>query len=1041
MILSDVSVRRPVLASVLSLILIVLGLGAGLGLPVREYPDIDPPIVSVSTTYPGASAAVVERDVTEVIEDNLNGIDGVEQIVSRSRDGLSLVNVEFELGRDLDAAAADVRDRVNAVGADLPDGIDPPVIEKASADEDAMMWLTLTSDVRDPLALTDFAERNLVDPLGVVPGVAQVQIGGEKRYAMRVWLDPAAMAARGITVDDVRAALEAENVELPAGELETGLTRRTVRTDTRFSTVEDFEQLVLRDDGRGQVLLSDVARIEVGAEEPNSGALADGRPAIGLGIIRQAGSNTLAVADGVRAELERLAPLIPDDIRVRVAFDESTFVRGSISEVVKTILITAALVVAVVYLFLGSLKGTLVPAATIPVSLTASFIVLALLGFSVNTLTLLALVLAIGLVVDDTIVVLENVTRHREEGEPPLLAAVDGTREVGFAVIATTTVLVTVFVPLAFLRGSVGRLFAEFAVALSAAVAFSSFVALTLGAALSGRLAQTKEEAGASRVARSVERVLGWLERGYLRLVRPMLSALPVMLVLVLAAIAGTWLVYRALPKELAPIEDRGVVIIRVELPEGRDFEQTAAVVEKVQALLDAYRGADGPVEATVAIVGLGRAGPPQVTEALVIASLKPWSEREMGQVELSQRLRPDLLAIPEARVVPINPPSLVQQGAFGQPVQFVIGGPDYATARGWAETILARAEAEGLVENAQLDYAEDSPQLRLTVDRRLAADLGVGARTVAETLQVFLAGEEITQYVDRDETYGVIVRGVAPARQRPEDLSGVYVRGRGDALVPLSALIDLEEAGTARERQRVDRVPSVTLTATPAPGRDLGGVLERLDAIAAEELPPEARVSYLGQSKEYQESAAGVAVTFALALLIVYLVLAGLFESFVHPVTIMVAVPLALLGGLGALLVTGQSFNTFGQISLLLLTGLLAKNAILIVDFANQRRAQAEIDLREAVLDAARTRFRPILMTSIATFFGGMPLALSTGAGAESRAVIGIVVLAGIVFATLVTLFVVPSLYVALGRLTARPGATEARLARERRQVEQGAE
>jgi multidrug efflux pump len=829
-------------------------------------------------------------------------------------------------------------------------------------------------------------------------------------------------------------------VELPAGELETGRTELSVRADTRFDSVEDFERLVLRDEpAGGQVLLSDVARIEVGAEEPDRSLLANGRPAIGLGIIRQSGANTLTVAQGVRAELERLAPLIPSDIEVNLSYDEAVFVEGSVHEVAITLAVASALVIGVIFLFLGSLRGTLIPAATIPVSLLATFIVLAALGFSINTLTLLALVLAIGLVVDDAIVVLENVTRRHEEGEPRLLAALNGTREVGFAVVATTVVLVAVFVPLAFLTESVGRLFREFAVTLAAAVAFSGFVALTLGAALAGRLVQTKEEAGSRRLGRWVELVLGWLQRRYLRVVGRGLDALPLMLALIVLAGGVVWLAYRSLPQELAPAEDRGVVIVRVELPEGSGFERTVAVVERIPGLLDRYRGEDGPIRSTIAIVGLGSEAP-QASEALVIASLKDWSEREMGQLELVARLRPEMVAMPEARVVPISPPSLVQEGGFGQPVQFVLRGPDYARVRGWAEIVLAQAEAEGLVESASLDYAEDSPQLRLSVDRRLAADLGVDARTVAEALQVFLAGADVTEYVDRQETYEVVVRGAPAERRRPGDLDGVYVRG-ADGLVSLATLVRFDEAGTARERRRVDRLPSVTLSATPAPGRDLGSVLDRLDEIAEIRLPPEARVSYLGLSKEFRESSAGVATTFVLALLIVYLVLAGLFESFVHPVTIMVAVPLALAGGLGALLVTGQSFNIFSQIALLLLTGLLAKNAILIVDFANQRRAEAGVGLREAVMDAAGTRFRPILMTSIATFFGGVPLALSTGPGAESRAVIGIVVLAGIVFATLVTLFVVPTLYVALGRFTARPGAVDNRLAQERRQVEQGAE
>ncbi len=1031
--LSSAAVRYPVAGAVVALLLVILGVFAGLRLPVRENPDVDPPVVSVSVTYPGASAAVVERDVTQVIEDNLSGIEDIERITSTSREGFAQIDVEFSLGRDLDAAAADVRDRVSAVGRELPDEAEAPVISKASANAQAMMWITLTSDTRDRRALSDFAARTLVDPLSIVPGVAQVVLGGERRYAMRVRLDRAALAAHGVTVPDVTRVLRQENVELPGGRLNTDSRELGVRTQTKLRDVQDFRALVVRDGPGGQVRLDDVAEVERGAESTRSAVFRDGEPAAGLGIVRQSGANTLAVARGVRAELERLQPQVPEDLEVSISYDQSVFIEGSIREVVKTLAITAALVVAVIFLFLGSLKATLVPAATIPAALVATLAVVLVLGFSLNTLTLLALVLAIGLVVDDAIVVLESAVRHREEGEGRLAAAIRGSGEVGMAVVATTAVLVAVLLPVATATGTVGRLFTEFAVTLAATLVFSALLALTLGATLASRLAEPAPKVEGSGFGRNP---LHWPRRAleiggerYGRLVGRLVRASWLVLVVALLLGASLFLLVRQLPSALAPTEDRGTFVIPVSTGKGADLDQTLAAVESVEAVLSDYGGPDGPIEETISIAGTGRQGPPQVTEALVIVKLKPWGERAVSQQALVRELQPKILALPGARAVPINPASLVPEG-FGKPVQFVISGPDYDTAYGWAQTVAAEARKLGTLRNVEIDFDRRSPQARVTVDRRAAADLGVSVAEIGETLRVFLGGDDVTEYYDDGETYQVMVRGRAEDRDRSGDIESLFVRSEEGGLVPLASVVEVALEGAADSYRRIGRRPSMVITAVPAPGEQLGGLLDSLAGIAERELPPSAQVAYLGLSEELRQSSAQLLLVFGLALLVVYLVLAVLFGSFVYPATILLAVPLSVAGGVAAFWAAGLSLNIFSQIALLLLVGLLAKNAILIVDFANRRRREG-VEVEQATVEAAKLRFRPIVMTSISTLFGALPLALASGPGAEARSTMGLVIAVGVVGATLITLLVVPGVYRLLARVGSVPG-------RRQRQVEE---
>ncbi|MGG5889550.1 efflux RND transporter permease subunit [Falsiroseomonas sp. HC035] len=1044
MVLSDVSIKRPVFATVISLMLIVLGMASLINLPIREYPAIDPPVVSITTTYLGASAGVVDTQITEIIEAAVAGIEGVKVMSSTSRDERSQVTIEFQLSRNVDAASNDVRDRVARALARLPDQADTPVVQKVDGDARPILWVALVSDQLSGMELTELARRRFADQLAIVEGVAQVLVLGERKPSMRIWLDRQAMAARGLTVQDVEDAIRRENIELPGGRIEGSARELTVRTDTRISQPEQFRQVVLARSGGGQVLLGDVARIEVAPEDTRGGYRINGKPGIGLGILRQSTANTLSVADGVKAEVERIRTGIPDGVDVVIGYDESTFIAQSIYEVEHALMIALILVVVVIFFFLRSWRATIIPAVAIPVSIIASFIALGALGFSLNVLTLLGLVLAIGLVVDDAIVVLENIHRRIEEGEEPLLASVRGAREIAFAVIATTLVLIAVFVPLSFMGGNTGRLFTEFGFALAASVLFSGLIALTLTPMMCSKLLRAHE--GESRLVRWTEPFflgMNWVLRTTLRRA----LAAPILTMGGVAALTALGvLLFLALPKEFAPTEDRGVIIIPTTGPEGASFAYTNEHVLRVERVLEPFV-ASGEISSLFATVG-GFQRPAQANVANIFMRLAPWDQRDRKQQALAAEMMPGLLAIPGVRAFALNPPSLGQRG-FQPPVQFVIGGTSYDTLVQWRDAFLARARENPRLLNLDSNYRETKPEIRVEIDRRKAAELGVSIQSMGRTIETMLGSREVGTYVEAGQEYKILLQAREEDRASPYDLQNIFVRtsnggqlgliaGAGSAqggLVPLSNVVTLSERARPQSLAREDRVRAITISASLAPGYTLGEALGFMESVAREVLPPEARISYRGQSLEFKESSSALYVTFAMALLVVFLVLAAQFESFIHPFIILMSTPLAVTGGLLALQFTGLSLNIFSQIGLVLLIGLMAKNGILVVEFANQLRDRG-LSVHDAVLEASVTRLRPILMTSIATAFGALPLAMATGAGAESRQALGVVIVGGVTFSTFLTLYAVPALYLLLAPYTKPIGAVAAKLSElEKRQ------
>jgi len=1019
MFISDQSVRRPVFATVISALLVILGLSALVNLPVRQYPDVDAPIVSISTSYRGASSEVVETKVTQVIEDVVAGIEGIEKLTSTSRDERSDIRLEFALTRDIDSAANDVRDRVSRVLDQLPIEADPPEIGKVDNSSDAVMWLNLTSDRHTSLEQTDYAERYLVDRFSTVPGVARVRISGARRFAMRVWLSREALAAHRLTVADVESALRSENVELPAGRLESVSREFTLRTDTGFYTEEDFRNLVVGRGPDGQLVrLAELADVRIGAENDRSIARANGEDSISLGIEQLSKANSVSVSKEVRKEMEAIAPELPEGMEIALNYDRAEFIVASMREVYKALFIAIALVLIVVYLFLGSLRITLIPMVVVPVSVVATFIVMSAMGYTINILTLLGLVLAIGLVVDDAIVVLENIYRRVEEGQRPLLAALEGSREIGFAVIATTLVLVAVFVPLSFIEGDIGRLFQEFGITLAAAVLFSSLVALTLTPMLCSKMLHRSSTG--TGLSGQVDRVFKWLSGKYRYLLQKVV-ALPwmaVILVLALTASAG-WMLSQ-LPAEYAPAEDRGAFSIMLRAPEGASLEYMDRYTRQMEAILLDEIGDSESVRRFLTRLP-GNWGGAEVNSARAVVLLENWDDRDESDQEIGARLRTRLDELPGVR-------SFVSHGSSlgirsnGRPVSLVIGGPDYEQLRAWRDDLLLAMQEKPQLVNPDSDYQESKPQMKISVDRDRAATLGVSLSTIGRTLETMLGSREVTNFIDRGREYSVILMGKEEDRSSPDDLTNLYVRSAVNGqLVPLANLVKIAEEAGPPSLNRYDRMRSISIEAGLAEGVSLGEGIDILTRLAAETLPATARISWDGESREFLESGSSLYITFSLALLIVFLVLAAQFESFINPLIILVTVPLAMTGAFLGLLAYGSSINVFSQIGAILLIGLSAKNGVLIVEFANQLRDRG-LEIHEAALQAATVRFRPILMTSAATTFGALPLLLGTGAGSESRQPIGIVIVFGVAISALLTLFIVPALYALFARTTSSP-------------------
>jgi len=1024
--LSDISVRRPVLAAVASLLLIVFGIAALRDIPVRELPDVDNAVVTVTTNYRGAAPEVIDTDITETVEGAVASISGIRSISSESRQGRSRVTIEFEAGQDIDVAANDVRDAVGRVRDDLPEEAEAPEVEKSDADSDPVMRLAVTSDRMTTAEITDYIDRFVVDRLATLDGVANLRIYGDRAFAVRIWLDRRALAARMLTVSDVESALLRNNVELPAGEVRSQDRQLSVRLNSRLQSVEDFRDVVLDRIAGYPVRLGDVARVEPGVADDSTIARSDGRDAIGIAVQRQSQSNTLQISNAVRAEINRLRPTLPQGMEIIVGSDDALFVGASIREVVQALGISLVLVVLVILIFLRSLRATLIPAITIPVSLVGAFVLIGVWGFSLNTLTLLALLLAIGLVVDDAIVVLENIQRRIENGETPLVAALKGARQVTFAVLATSITLIAVFVPLSFMPGQVGRLFIEFGWVMAGTVAISTFVALTACPALASKVLRK----GTAPAPQDSSAPRGFVQKSYAGLLRWALRMPLVVLAFALTITGGVAIFYDDLPRELAPREDRGVGFVPLTAPQGSTVEYSDQAARQVEGILQPMRD-EGIIETVFTFTGWGN----RAWRSFVVFRLAPWDEREVPISDVVRRIAPQMGQVTIARGFPVTPAGLGLRGN-STPLRVVVGGPDFDSVKGWATALLERAETiDGMV-NPEINFEQNLPQIDVRIDRERADDLGISADVIANTLQTMLASRQVTTFVSRGREYPVIAQAEAGDRRTPSDIDNIFIRaGDGESLVPLGALVTVEENAAAPSLRRFDRLPSIQLSAALAPGADLGTVLGQLEQAAAEILPAEANLGYEGQSRTFKDTASGANLVFALSLLIVFLVLAAQFESFVHPITILLTVPVGVAGAIYAMALGGLSLNVYSQIGIILLIGLVAKNGILIVEFANQLRDEGK-PIREAVITAATLRLRPILMTVLSTVLGALPLVLATGAGAESRNAIGTVIIAGLTLSAILMLVVTPVLYDLLARFTRPRGAIERVLERELRQA-----
>jgi len=1063
MMLSDISVRRPVFAAVAAIILCVVGFASFTALTVRELPSVDPPVVGISTTYRGASAEVIEERITELIERQVAGIEGIDRVNSSSRDGSSRISISFKLDRDLDAAANDVRDAVSRVTAQLPEQADPPQIQKANADSSPIMFLSFTSTTMNRLQLSDHAQRYLVERLSTVPGVANVGVGGAQFYTMRIWLDPDAMASRGITVEDVESALNSQNAELPAGSLEAPAKDFTIRVRRGYATPDQFARMPVtpaRPAAQAQgsaalggtastagaaqgatrdvasaaasqayiTRLADIARVEEGPDEYRRLFRTNGRDQVGIAIFRQSQANDLEISDGVRAALAEINQGLPKGTQLTVAVDYTEFTRHAIQEVWITMGISLGMVALVNFLFLGTMRAAIIPTVVAPICILSTFIVLAPLGFSINLLTLLALVLAIGLVVDDAIVVVENIQRRIDEGEPPIVAAQRGARQVFFAVVATTIVLISVFAPLMFLPGFIGRLFVELAVSVAAAVAFSALLALSLSPMLASKLLRPAK--GEGFIARRVDAAMQRLKSSYHASLEGLLgrrgvsiAASSLVVVLALAAVG----VFSVLPRELTPEEDRRRASVMIMGPEGAGFDYTLKAAQQVEQVLSRYIK-DGTLQRYV--FSMPRFGNNSFNTGGGNAILA--EDAEITAPELAARLNRELSSITSVRAI-VSAEGGLQRGGpgggggGGTNLSVIATGTDYPEIARWIAPLLTAANNNPGLARPRLDYEPTSPRVVVNIDREKAASLGISSQQVGRALETMFGSRRVTTYIKNGQEYDVLLQTTRDQRETEADLDKLYVRAASGETVPLSSVVTTQVRGDTPDRSRVDRLRSISLNAQLNPGYSMGEAIAFFRAEAAKQ-PGSVTVKWGGGARDYLEASGSVGLAFGMALLLVFLVLAAQFESWIHPAVIMLTVPVAAVGGLFGLLIADSSINTYSQIGLIILVGIAAKNGILIVEFANQLRDEG-LSIREAVIESASLRLRPIIMTSISAAAGAIPLILWGGAGGEARRTIGVTIFFGAIFATMVTLFVVPVFYNMLARFTKSPMATTRRI------------
>jgi multidrug efflux pump len=1003
--ISEISIRRPVFASVLSLMIMLIGWASFDRLTVREYPRIDEPVVTVSTRLVGASSEVIESQVTKPLEDSISGIEGLDIITSISRAEQSQITVRFKLEKNPDDAAADVRDKVARVRGKLPDAVDEPVISKVEADASPTIWLAYTSDTLSPLEVTDLVNRIVKPRLQTVPGVSDVRIYGDRQYAMRIWLDPDKLAAYRVTVQDVEEALRKQNLEVPAGRIESQQREFSVTARTDLNTVAQFAEVTLKTANGYTVRLRDVARIEQAPASERTSVRLNGLPAISSGIIRNATANPLEISKAVRAIVPQIQESLPPSVKVVVANDNAVFIDRSVKSVYTTIAEAMVLVALVVFVFLRTLRASIIPLVTIPVSLIGAFAIMAAAGFTINTLTLLALVLAIGLVVDDAIVVLENIYRHVEEGLSPFQAALKGVREISFAVVAMTLTLAAVYAPLAFTPGRTGRLFAEFALTLAGAVIVSGLVALTLTPMLCSKLLE--HNPNPSRFDRGMESILVRLTSAYGKTLRWVLGQRWIVLLLMLAAGGGSAWLYTQAKSELAPLEDRGVILATVNAPDGATLDYTARYLRAMEDI-----GQQFPEFDRVFVI----AGNPTVSQGVAILRTVDWDERKRSTLDLARMLRPKFQALPGVSAFPVTPPSL-GQGFRSRSLNYVVVTNDsYDNLARVVQQFMAEIAKNPGIEQPDIDLRLNKPEVFVEVDRERAADLGVSVEAVARTVETMLGGRAVTRYKRGADQYDVIVQTAGRGRATPEDIEKLFVRGRGETMVSLSSLIKVREAVSPRELNHFNQRRSVSITANLAPGYSLGEALAFMDDTARQVLPSGYAAELDGVSREFRSSSGALGVVFVLALMFIFLVLAAQFESFVDPLVILLAVPLSTVGALLALRLSGGTLNVYSQIGLITLVGLISKHGILIVEFSNQLRQQG-LTVLEAVVEASSLRLRPILMTTGAMVLGALPLALASGAGAESRQQIGWVIVGGMSLGTVLTLLVVPTVYTLFAR------------------------
>jgi multidrug efflux pump len=1002
--LSDIAIKRPVFASMTSAALVLFGLIGFKQLAVREFPDVDPPIVSVSVSLRGANPQVMESAVTDVLEEQLASLEGLRTMTSNSSEQNSNINLEFNLDRSIEDAAQDVRDIVSRVRGRLPQEIDDPVVNKQDSDARPMMFIGLESSTHDLLQLSDIADRILKPRLQTVPGLARAEIRGERRYAMRIWPSVSALQAHGLTVQDVVNAIQSRNVEIPAGRIESERREFSVRSLGELKTPAEFTDMVVTTQGGQVVKLGDLARVELGPEDDRSIFRFNGRPAVGLSLVRQSKSNLVDVADAVRAAMPELQAALPPGVTASLGYDQSIYVKRSIKEAEETLFIAGGLVVLIIFLFLRNIRATIIPGLAIPASIVATFAVMYALDFSVNNLTLLALTLAIGIVVDDAIIVLENAYRHQEElADPPEVAAVNGTREIAFAVIATTISLIAVFTPLAFLTGSTGRLFREFGIAVAAAVAISGFVALTLTPMLCAKILRVPSQH--SQLANTLEYAIKGVTTTYERALAWALRHRAAVLASVALLVTGAVVIFTKLKVEFVPPEDRGQMQISITGPEGATLAFTDQYQKQVEAILTKIPEIDN-YTSTVGGGGGGSGG--GVNRGQIFVRFVDWSQRKRTAQEIIESIRPQLAKIPGVLAFANNPPAF---GGYGSAVQYVIRNSNFDSLFTGMQAMLTRARQIKGLTNVDTDLRINKPELSVSYDRDRAEDLGVPVRAVAGTMQALLGGQRVSTFTQNNKLYYVMVQLSPEERATPTDMSGLAVRGNNGELIKLDQLAKVTEGVGPRSLSHFGRVRAATLSAGLAPGFTLGEALDSLDRIAKQVLPAGSSTALAGESRELRESGTSLYFAFLLALIVVFMVLASQFESLVHPFTVLMAVPLAITGAVFTLFIAKSSINLYSQIGMILLIGLVAKNSILLVDYTNKLRDRG-METRDALLEAGRVRLRPILMTSVAVVMGAVPIALALGAGSISRRPLGYAIVGGVVFSTALTLFIVPLVY-----------------------------